>query len=326
MLLPAAADAHVKWFCAFQIAGRPEGLQNVLCQDFEALTLLAVGVLILGCCVDRSFIGEALTRVLDRLTSPLRMSQDVIVRSACGFFLVSVWLLGGVLMTPELTTTSLVVPWIQLAMAVCLLSRKTTVITAVGIVGLFVTAVWNYGLFHLADYPIFLGVAAYLAATSLGVTIFGARPIDVMRWSAAITLMWASVEKWAYPQWSYPLFVTHPQMSMGFDPAFYMRAAGVVEFAMSFALIWTPLVRRCGAVMLAAVFVSAIVGFGKVDAVGHMPIIAVLLAIIVDDKKEDVIGFKRIALVPVGYCAALALFVAAYYGLHAISFGAAVST
>ena len=58
--------------------------------------------------------------------------------------------------------------------------------------------------------------------------------------------MWASVEKWAYPEWSYPLFATHPDMAMGFDPAFFMRAAGVVEFAMSFALIWTPLVRRCG--------------------------------------------------------------------------------
>lgn len=318
--LTTTAEAHVKWFCAFNIAGRPEGLGNVLCSDFEQLVGIAIGVLLLGCLVDRTFIGEALTRALDRVTAPFRDQSDVMIRAVCGFFFVSVWALGGILMTPELTTTSPVVPWVQLALGACLISRKTTVITAVGIAGLFATAVWNFGAFHLADYPIFLGIAAYLAAISLGKTIFGARPVDVLRWSAAVTLMWASVEKWAYPEWSYPLFVAHPQMAMGFDPAYYMRAAGVVEFSMSFALIWSPLVRRMGAVMLAATFISAIVGFGKVDAIGHAPIIAVLFAIVFDDKKEPV-GVKRMAMVPVGYCASLALFVTAYYAFHAAAFG-----
>ena len=216
--LPMPAEAHVKWFCAFQIAGRPTGLENVLCQDFETLVGLAIGLLLLGCLAERCFVGTALTRALDRVTAPFRDSGDVMVRACCGFFLVSLWVLGGVLLTPELTTTSLVVPWLQLALAVCLLSRKTTVITAIGLTGLFIAAVKTYGVFHLADYPIFLGIAAYLAAISLGRTIFGARPIDVLRWSASITLMWASVEKWAYPEWSYPLFVAHPQMAMGFDP------------------------------------------------------------------------------------------------------------
>jgi hypothetical protein len=322
--LPVSAEAHVKWFCAFQIAGQPTGLENVLCQDFEQLVGLAIAALLLGYLVDRCVVGAALTRVLDRVTSPCRDSGEVIVRGCCGFFLVSLWVLGGVMLTPELTTTSPVIPWIQLALAACLLGRRTTVITAIGLVGLFTTAVWTYGVFHLADYPVFLGLAAYLAACSLGTTIFGARPLDVLRWSCAITLMWASVEKWAYPEWSYPLFVTHPQMAMGFDPAFYMRAAGVVEFSMSFALICTPLVRRCGAIMLAATFVSAIVGFGKIDAIGHAPMIAALLAIIVDNAKDASGGKafnKKLVFVPATYCASLALFLSAYYALHAISFG-----
>jgi hypothetical protein len=144
-----------------------------------------------------------------------------------------------------------------------------------------------------------------------------------MRWSTAVTLMWASIEKWAYPEWSYPLFVSHPQMAMGFDPAFYMRAAGVVEFSLSFALIWTPLVRRCGAVMLVGIFVSAIAGFGKVDAIGHAPIIAVLLTIIIDDAKQSAEARRitRIEFVPVVYAMSLVLFLGAYYGLHAVSFG-----
>ena len=57
------------------------------------------------------------------------------------------------------------------------------------------------------------------------------RPIDVLRYAAAITLMWASIEKWAYPQWSYPLLIRHPEMTLGFAPDFYMRAAGAIEAA-----------------------------------------------------------------------------------------------
>lgn len=327
MALPDVAEAHVKWFCAYQIAGSPEGLQNVLCDDFEALVLLAVGLLLLGCFVDNSFVGEALIRALDRVTAPFRSSGELVMRATMGFFFTSLWLIGGILLTPELKTASPLVPWFQLGMAVCLLNPKTAWITAVGIVVLFATATIQYGLFHLADYPIFLGIAAYLAAVSLGRDIFGVRPVDVLRWSAAITLMWASVEKWAFPEWSYPLFVSHPGLSMGFEPAFYMRAAGVVEFSMSFALIWTPLVRRCGAIMLLAVFLSAIAGFGKLDAVGHSPIIAALFVIICDNVKSRVMvpSLKGTALVPVFYAAALAFFITAYYGMHAVSYNTSLA-
>ena len=125
--------------------------------------------------------------------------------------------------------------------------------------------IWEYGIFHLADYPVFLGVAAYLALVGLQRDLFGVSPLDVVRWTAGITLMWASIEKWAYPEWSYPLFSTHPDMSMGFDPDFFMRAAGAIEFALAFALMWTPLVRRVAAIMLSGMFVSAVLEFGKVD-------------------------------------------------------------
>ncbi len=323
LLVPGSAQAHVKWFCAYQIAGQPEGLANVLCGDFEKLVVFAIAVLLFGAFVDRTFIGERLTRALDRVTAPFQASGDVMVRASLGFFLVAVWTVGGIILTPELTTTSTVIPWLQLFFAACLLSRQTLIIAALGIVFLFGVAIENYGAFHLADYPIFLGIAAYIGAIGLGTTIFGFRPMDVLRWSTAITLMWASVEKWAYPEWTYPLFAAHPGMSMGFDPAFYMRAAGVVEFSMSFALIWTPLVRRCGAIMLAATFISAIVGFGKIDAIGHAPIIGVLFLIIVDQTKETA-KVRRLVLMPLQYGGALAAIIGLYYVFHAAVYGQAV--
>ena len=56
--------------------------------------------------------------------------------------------------------------------------------------------------------------------------------------------MWASVEKWAYPGWTFPVLHAHPDLSMGLDPKFFMSAAGIMEFSLAFALLWTPLVRR----------------------------------------------------------------------------------
>jgi hypothetical protein len=333
------ASAHVKWFCAYNVAGQPRGLENVLCPNFEVLMLTAFTMLLFGYVVEWSAIGTALLAALNRVTSGLRDDTDLIVRASCGFFFVACWANGGVILTPELKTASPIIPWIQLGLAACLIWRETLVVTAVGIAGLFAYAVYQYGIFHLLDYPIFLGIAAYLALIGLKRDLFGMRPIDVVRFSAAITLMWASIEKWAYPEWTFPLFITHPGMAMGFTREFYMQAAGMVEFTLSFALILTPLVRRVGAIILASMFVAAVPEFGKIDAIGHAPIIAVLLGIIGDDApskrlvhlrlgiKENLARFKvavsgwDFLLIPAAYCAALAWFLAAYYVLHSVLYG-----
>src|SRR5262249_1385150 len=153
----------------------------------------------------------------------------------------------------------------------------TMPLSGLGIAIIFIVGIVQDGAFHLADYPIFLGVAAYLALTGLQSNFFGKRPLDIVRYAAAITLMWASIEKWAYPQWTFPLIQQYPNMTLGTDPEFYMQAAGVIEFTLAFALLWTPLIRRVGAIMLSAMFIGAIFQFGKIDAIGHALIIVVLL-------------------------------------------------
>ena len=107
---------------------------------------------------------------------------------------------------------------------------------------------------------------------------------------------------------------------MGFTPDFFMRAAGAVEFALAFSLIWTPLVRRVGAIMLAAMFVSAVFEFGKIDLIGHSLIVVALFGIIADDG-----GKRRGCAIP-GYCRSAMprrwpLFLAVYYVAHAELFG-----
>ncbi len=322
-LLPTPAQAHVKWFCAFDMAGAPVGLENVLCQDFEQLFGLSLALLLIGCIIEGTALGTAMLRSLDAVTGLLRRHTEGMVRLVAGGFFLSLWAWMHVLLTPELSTDLAFVPWLQLAMAASMLSRRTLPLASLGIIVLFGIAVRQYGAFHLMDYPVFLGLAAYLACIGLQRSPLGVRPLDLLRWAAAITLMWASIEKWAYPQWTLPVFVSHPGMNFGFDIAFYMRAAGVVEFALAFALLGTPLVRRSAAVILTAMFTAAVAEFGFIDGIGHSCIIAVLLAVVADDARGRAWRWTTLML-PVNYSAALATFLAAYYGLHMAMFSGAM--
>jgi hypothetical protein len=317
------AMAHVKWFCAYDVAGQPRALANVLCADLEFLVGLSVLALMSGCLIEGTELGATMLRSMDRATRWLRENTELMFRAGAAFFFVAIWGMGGVLLTPELVSNSMVVGAIQLGIAAGMLSRRTMPLSGLGIAVLFAIAVWQYGAFHLADYPVFLGVAVYLALTGLQRDLFGARPIDVVRWTAGVTLMWASIEKWAYPEWSFPLLVQHPAMSLGFDPEFFMRAAGAIEFALAFALLWTPLVRRFAAVILAAMFISAVFEFGKVDLIGHTLIVVVLLAIVADDSRKGAL-VRYPWLAPVGYATALTATLATYYVTHAMLFGTSI--
>jgi hypothetical protein len=318
--LSGAADAHVKWFCGFDVAGQPVGLANVLCADFEALTGFTIFMLVAAGLIEKTPLGVGVVRAIIDIMAPMRRHSDVMIRAVAGFFFVSLWGIGDVIITPELKTTSAFVPLLQLAIAVCLVWRRTLVLSAVGIVVLYAIALHDYGLFHLLDYPIFLGLAAYLALTGLDRQAFGMRPLDIARWAASLTLMWASIEKWAYPVWTSPLFISHPKLAMGFSTDFFMQAAGAVEFGLSFALIWTPLCRRVSALILMGMFLAAVQEFGKIDAIGHSCIIALMLAIAADDRIDPVRA-KKIMWTPVGYAAALVGVLLGYYELHSVMFG-----
>ncbi len=323
-VLATAASAHVKWFCAFDVAGQPRGLENVLCADFEVLLGLSVLALMSGCLVEGTPVGEALMRALDRATAYVRENTEMLFRAGAAFFFIAIWAVGGILLTPELKTSSTAIAALQLAIAAGMLSRRTMPFSAAGIAVIFAIAIWQYGAFHLADYPVFLGVAAYLALVGLNRDLFGVRPLDVVRYSAGITLMWASVEKWAYPDWSFPLLTQHPGMMLGFEPEFFMRAAGAIEFALAFSLMWSPLVRRIGAILLAGMFVSAVAEFGKVDLIGHTLIVVVLVAVIADDARKTVL-VRLPWLVPAAYAASVGLFLLGYYVAHTVLFGTSMT-
>jgi hypothetical protein len=322
LLMPTDAHAHVKWFAPYDVAQSPVGLEGVFNPTFIELLVLTLVVLWTLCSLERTTIGGELLASIDEVFVLLRGKTDTLIRGGTAAFFTAIWAHGGIILTPELTTTSAATEWLQAAIAACLLFRVTMPLSALGIVILFIQGVWSYGLFHMMDYPIFLGAAAYLAMIGLRRESFlGLRPIDIARIGASITLLWASIEKWAYPEWTYPILYAHQRLAMGLDPRFYMIAAGMVEFGLAFALLWTPLVRRMASVVLLSMFTSAVFEFGKIDAIGHLVIIIILLAIAADD---GIAPRRTPVLAPLWLSVALAVTIILYYGGHALLFGTGI--
>src|SRR5262245_8754587 len=105
VIFSGEASAHVKWFCAFNCAGQPRGLEKVLCSEFELLVGLAMLSLAAGCLLEGTAVGDALQRALNWITSGLQSNTEILIRVVCGFFFVGVWSKGGILLWLGVYTT-----------------------------------------------------------------------------------------------------------------------------------------------------------------------------------------------------------------------------
>ena len=167
LVRPLPAAAHVKWFNdQYCVSCPPDALDRIF--DRWWLASLAFFSLLSLCAfvIDRLW-GEQAAAWFEGFVAQIQSPLEDYLRLGLGVFLLCLWVHGGILLTPELRTDNEAIAWLQLALAVCTLSWRTTWITAAGIFTLYGIALAQYGVFHLLDYPIFPGIAAYLAIHSL---------------------------------------------------------------------------------------------------------------------------------------------------------------
>lgn len=320
--LPSAALAHVKWFAPYIIEAPPELLGDVV-RDVWLWTGLALVLVFFVATrmIETSRFGPVILDGLDRLTNPLWQRLDDYIRAIVAAFFVAIFAVGGVYLTPDLKTPAEWVSWLQLVIAMCIFSKSTMPLAGIGIIALWLLAIRDYELFHLFDYlALGLGVAAYLIIAPSKNEELRSHRFEVLRWGLAIALMWSSLEKFAYPEWFYPLVVEKPFLTFGLPRDVFIPMAGVAEFTMGFGLIWTPLIRRLSAIALLVIFTAAVWPFGRIDLIGHGLIMAILLAVAADHSRSShiLIAFKTPARnIPVGLAAVMAVFVGGYWGLHA---------
>jgi hypothetical protein len=323
------AGAHVKWFNQNYCVGcSPDTLDRIVDERWLWLLVLFALASLCAFVIDR-LCGDAANRWIDRVVGEFHTPPEDYLRIGLGVFLVCLWLQPGILLTPELRTANPAISWFQLALAATTLSWRTTWIASCGIFILFGLALEQYGLFHMLDYPIFFGVAGYLTIHSLRWPRLLPYAGSVLLAGVAATLLWASLEKWAYWLWTMPVMAQHPDIDMGLNPKAYIILAGFVEFFLAYFLLGGRFFGRLAALGLLGVFVVAIVDFGKIDAVGHLMIILSLIVIILQGAQPigNLFTFPKLGVTP-GAFASLAVlmvvlgsYVLGYVGLHHLMYG-----
>jgi hypothetical protein len=317
--LATVADAHVKWFVTCNVSDEPLPLSAVFTPTFWLLSALFVASFSLACAAEQTAIGAVLARCLDHWSDSLRRRADEFLRAAAAVSFALLWADGGVILTPELKATSTWLSAIQALIPIYLFGRATLPAAGASILVLYGYAVAAYGAFHMLDYPIYLGLAAYFMLSVSPNAKHLAIRSDVLRWTVALSLLWPSMEKFVYPGWIAPIAAAHPELTLGIDVATFITAAGVVEFGLAFALLWTPLVRRLAALTLALMLVAATFDFGKVDGIGHLLIIAALLVVFADPGREHPRCRPALAPLVSGTSMLAAIFI--YTGAHALYYG-----
>jgi hypothetical protein len=320
------AAAHVKWFAPYIVGAPPRPLETVIQNSWFWMGMaLVVVFFILTRAIEISRFGTPVFNALDRVTGPLWARIDDYVRVVVGAFFVAIFAVGGVYLTPDLKTPAEWVSWLQLLIAALIFSRRTMPLAGLGIIALWVLAARDYDLFHLFDYlALGLGVAGYLILEPMKEE-WRAHRFEVLRWGLAIALMWSSLEKFAYPEWFYPLVLEKPYLTFGMPRDVFIPMAGVAEFTMGFGLLWTALIRRLSAIALIVIFTSAVWPFGRIDLIGHGLISAILVAVACDQSRAaGVLATlkQNLPAIPAGLAVLMLIFMGGYWGLHLAFYGA----
>ncbi|GLR46174.1 hypothetical protein GCM10007880_66920 [Mesorhizobium amorphae] len=291
------AHAHVKWFSAYDLSMPPEPLTSLINPLFIGAVLLSICFVIVMFWLDAWLaLSPVYTEYIRRFEHWREASPDLL-RIGLGLFLWALWLLGGIILTPELKIGGTYISWVQFCLSLCTLTWPTTLIAGVGVLGLYAYGIHDYGVFHMMDYPLFVGIAVYLIIHSVRQERFYRHADVILVVSLSATLLWGAVEKWLYWPWAMLLLEKHSYLALGMDHHTYIILAGFVEFVAAFLVLFGRTSQILSSMALIGIFSSAIAEFGKIDAVGHLMIILTLLVIILDGVDAPACGqFARMQL------------------------------
>ncbi|MBT0960680.1 hypothetical protein [Denitromonas iodatirespirans] len=326
------AFAHVKWFWENADCSAPalSPLKVISSPAFIILGVLSFLVMFVVGVIDTrvSRVGSPLNTFAERIDVFATPWMPRLLRyGLAAFFFTVVPYFGDspVYLTPELYASGMWVPILQLLIAFTLIWRPSAWLGAAGITVLYGFSVLQHGAFHMLDYPIFLGAAAFVAIDSCYRGQRNDLAFAVLRVSAGITLMWAAGEKWLFPSWSAEVMNDELRGLRGnLSPELFLSAAGWIEFCAAYALVFGRRSVQIAAWLLLVPFIAAIPVFGSLDAIGHAPIIIVLLMLgLTRSRLPDAIqGATNIsmALQRAITCTLAALTTTgAYWWLHALA-------
>ena len=339
----SAAQAHVKWFCGvFDPTVPPVPLREVLSATFLRaaplfMLLVAAGAYLDGMLARTAFGSAAKFRGRDAI-------GEVILRVGLSTYAFCLWAnlavvmwadsSEGSILTPELLRRGPVLAGVQLGLGVMVLIPRASILAGAALALLYGAGVVRYGAFYMIDYLFFLGAAAYLAMSDPRLRRFprvAVWRLALLAASISVSLMWTAVEKFLFPQWTMTILIHHSGITAGFAIPTVTTIAGFIEFSLAFyVLVGRDILIRVSIAALMALFTLAMPEFGMVDVVGHIPLIAIFLVLILHGETPLQRQFRRghssilasggrVAML---YAVTLVGMIAIYDGLHAISVAA----
>lgn len=285
--LPGAAAAHVRWF-----TNLPEALQTPLAPNaliasraFLALFVATLCVLALVQLADTRLTrrGHLLARLAERTQPAMTGAAATLVRIGLALYLAGLALFfreAPVTLAPELRASG---DWIvphQLLLAACFLTRRGVIPGCAGLLALIAYSVDRFGWVHMIDYHFLLGACAFLVLESTGAARWSRHGLTIFRITVATSFMWVGIEKWLHPEWTQDVLEHQlPLLLMGQSSQFVATAAGFVEVALAFLVLFGRVSAQVAAAALLLLVSSAIPLAGAVDAIGHLPMLFALLVL-----------------------------------------------
>ena len=331
LILPSLTEAHIKWFVAFDVSDPPKSLLSWVNKGYViSLFVLSLWGVVIACAMD-SFWCRKFGR-FTYISHFFAGYNDIalnIARIGTGIFFVALWLLGGVILTPDLITDAWFIPYIQLTIAIAVLFKRTLVIAGLGILLLYGYAIYHYGLFHLLDYLTLVGLGLFLILSEFKSSKLAVYRLPILYGFLVFSFLWSAIEKLAYPQWFYPFLEKYPFITLGFENDFFIASAAFVEFTLFFLLLMGSNGVIVMALLSNLLITAGNIYFGKMDAIGHFPVNFILIIMLIqgplpmkawffDHRCKPYSAAVTIGLV---FIIVLAIMFSLYYGLHWLLYG-----
>ena len=275
LALAPNALAHVKWFSSFSFLDPPLTIQEILTPAYIGLTVLSMVAIAGLVLADRRLDQVPLYKQVNTWLSSNEKYSVLVMRIAMAAVLLISWSADAVL-TPELLSNQHWLIWLQFIGALLLLTPRSTPIGGVTLLLIYGASILEYGLFHMLDYLHYVGIGMYLALSLSGKERLRGLGLPALYVTVGFSLLWLGYEKLFYPSWALYLLDQNPQLTLGFDPTFFLQGAAFVELCLGYLLLIGLLERPLSAIITIVFFTTTII-FGKLEVIGHTPLHAALI-------------------------------------------------
>lgn len=273
------AFAHVKWFSDFSFLDRPQNFLEVLSPlvlGIAALSALGIGIAVI---IDRRLENWSVYQSIRNWLEAQRDHSTLVLRIGMGATFLLSWQ-DGSLLAPYLPIAE-GWGWLQFVLAVLLIFPRTTPLSGLGTILLWVIGALNFGAFYMLDYLAFVGIGTWLLLSQTENTSLRNMGIPALYFTVGFSLFWLGIEKLVYPQWGIEILQANPQLTFGFPLEVFLTSAAFIEIVLGYLLIIGLLGRPLGLVITLVFFTTTLV-FGKVEVIGHTHLHAALIVFLLN--------------------------------------------